>query len=152
MSRRAELTAELISTIELSTRKGHWPKVAARKLGIHANTFDGWMKRGEAAHLNDSANSDADPDFLCRQLYEKIEEAEAEAEIYMLNQAITLAELGKTSWNGFVTMMERRFSDRWRKRDALMGDVSDSWEAQVKKDLLAKQNDAAVKPQLRAIE
>lgn len=142
----------MISTIELSTKKGHWPKVVARRLGVHSNTFDAWMKHGEASHLKDTDTSDADAHFLHRQLYEKIEEAEAEAEIYMLNQAMMLAELGKTSWNGFITTMERRFSDRWRKRDALMGDVSESWEAQVKKDLLAKQNDAAAKPQLRAIE
>jgi len=152
MSRRAELTAEMISTIELSTKKGHWPKRVARRLGVHSNTFDAWMKRGEQAHLDDTATSDSDPDFLCRQLYEKIEEAEAEAEIYMLNQAVMLAELGKTSWNGFVTIMERRFSDRWRKRDALAGDIAESWEAQVKKDLLQRQADAGVAPQLRAIE
>lgn len=152
MSRRAELTPEIISTIEHSTRQAHWPKIVARKLGVHGAMFDGWMKRGEKAHLEDQGQQPEDPEFLYRQLYERVEEAEADAEIILLNNALKMAEQGKTSWNGFLTTMERRFSDRWRKRDALAGDLQESYEAQVKKAFMNAQTSTTAPTQLRAID
>lgn len=140
MARRATITPEIITLIEAEVKKAHWPKVVARKLGVHGNTFTSWMKKGEDAHINDEGSKPSDPLFLYRQLYERIEEAEAEAEMTLLNNCREQAALGKTSWNGFLTTLERRFSDRWRRRDPLMGDTTDSWEAQVKRFMQSAPN------------
>lgn len=137
MSRRAELTSELISTIETQVQRAHFPEVVARKLGVHKRLWNAWMKAGEQAHLDDTDTEPGNAHFMERQLFERIEEAEAYAEMDLLNMAREQAELGKTSWNGFLTTLERRFSDRWRKRDATAGDLTETWDAQVRKHLLA---------------
>ncbi len=43
------------------------------------------------------------------------------------------ADIGKTSWNGYLNFLERRFPDRWRKREAALGAVEETWEQQAKK-------------------
>lgn len=136
MARRATITPEIITLIEAEVVKAHWPKVVARRLGVHTQTFNSWMKKGEEAHLNDDGDDPRDDLYLYRQLYERIEEAEAKAEMDLLNHCREQAALGKTSWNGFLTTLERRFSDRWRRRDPLMGDTQESWETQVRKFML----------------
>jgi len=140
MSRRAELDSELIASIEVQVQRAHFPEVVARKLGIHRKLWNEWMKLGEQAHIDDTDGDPGDPNFLYRHLFERIEEAEAYAEMELLNMAREQAELGKTSWNGFLTTLERRFSDRWRKRDAAAGDVNETWDAQVRKHLLAQRS------------
>lgn len=151
MSRRAELTPEIISHVEAQVRRAHFPHVVARLLGVHKKTWESWMKEGEQAHLDDTDSEPDEPHYLERTLFERIEEAEAYAEIELLNMAREQAELGKTSWNGFLTTLERRFSDRWRKREAGAGDLNESWEAQVRKHLLA-QRDVGTPEKLRAVE
>jgi len=150
MSHRAELTSELISTIEAETRRAHFPEVVARKLGVHRKLWQQWMKEGEQAHVDDTDSGPRDEFFMQRQLFERIEEAEAYAEMELLNMAREQAEMGKTSWNGFLTTLERRFGDRWRKRDAASGDLNESWEAQVRKHLLAQRDQSAEK--LRSVK
>jgi hypothetical protein len=143
MSRRAELTAELLASIETQVQRAHFPEVVARKLGVHKKLWNEWMKIGEKCHLDDTDGEPDDPNWIYRQLFERIEEAEAYAEMELLNMAREQAELGKTSWNGFLTTLERRFSDRWRKRDATAGDISETWDAQVRKHLLAQRSTEA---------
>ena len=132
------LDAELIATIEVQVQRAHFPEVVARKLGVHKKLWNEWMKLGEQAHIDGEGEEPEDEYFLYRQLFERIEEAEAYAEMELLNMAREQAELGKTSWNGFLTTLERRFSDRWRKRDAAAGDIAESWDAQVRKHLMAQ--------------
>lgn len=151
VSRRAELTPEIISHVETEVRRAHFPVVVARKLGIHKKTWEGWMKEGEQAHLSDTDGDPGDAHYLERTLFERIEEAEAYAEMELLNMAREQAQLGKTSWNGFLTTLERRFSDRWRKREPSAGDINESWEAQVRKHLLA-QRDVGAPEKLHAVE
>lgn len=151
MSRRAELTPEILAIIEREVRRAHFPQVVARQLGVHKKLWDSWMKIGEQAHVNDTDGEPDEPGFIYRELFERIEEAEAYAEIDLLNKAREQAELGKSTWNGFLTTLERRFSDRWRKRDATIGDLNESWESQVKKAILAKQ-DPSAPDRLRAVE
>ena len=134
MSKRAELTLEIIGALEVEVKQGHWPNVVARRIGIHGNTMNAWMKRGETAYLEDTGQTPTEPEFLYRYLYESIEEAEAVAEMEMLAAAMEQAKMGRAgAGTTILTTMERRFSDRWRKRDALAGDVSESWEANVKR-------------------
>ncbi len=61
------------------------------------------------------------------------------------------AELGKAAWSGFLTTLERRFSDRWRKRDQALGDLGETWEAQVKKALLQPQDPTTPPDKLRSV-
>jgi hypothetical protein len=139
MSRRAELTPEILTVIEREVKRAHFPHVVAQRLGVHRKLWESWMKLGEDAHLRDSDGEPEDKNFIYRELFERINEAEAFAEMELLNMARDQAEQGKAAWSGFLTTLERRFSDRWRKRDAAAGDLSETWEAQVKKALLQTQ-------------
>lgn len=134
MARRQDLTLEIVEAVEEQVTLGHWPHVVAKKLGIHKTIWQNWMDQGEKHHLADTANSPHDgADYLYRQLYERIGEAEAAAELDALRMLKLCAEAGKTSWNGYLNFLERRFPDRWRKREAAMGAVDESWEAVAKK-------------------
>lgn len=131
MARRAELTIEIITILEAAVLEAHWPQIAARKLGIHRKTYNAWMKVGEDAHLAGEGQSPKDGHvFLCRTLYEKIEEAEAKAEMNLLEEVKTLAATGKTSWNAPAQILERRFPDRWKRRDASTGAFDQTWDQQ----------------------
>src|SRR5690348_1272042 len=80
------------------------------------------MDAGEKHHLADTATSVHDGvEFLYRVLYESVQEAEAQAEVNLVHALHVHAEAGKTTWNAFMNMLERRFPDRWRKKDAIMG-------------------------------
>ena len=143
---------ELVGAIEAEVKKGHWPKVVAKRLGVHGATFASWMKHGEKAHVDDTGQTFKEDDYLYRQLYERIEEAEAFAEMDMLDQARTQAINGRTSWNGFLTALERRFPDRWRRRDPAFGDAGSSYEAAVRSFVLKQQAAEGEKPKLKAVE
>ncbi len=151
MSRRAELTPELLSIVEREVKNAHFPHVVAQKLGVHRKLWAAWMKIGENAHIKDTDGEPGDANFIYRELFERIQEAEAAAEMDLLNMAREQALLGKAAWSGFLTTLERRFSDRWRKRDASVGDLTESWEAQVKKALLQAQDPAEPPDKLRSV-
>ena len=122
MARRQQLTEEIIERLEEETLLGAWPHVIAKRLGIHKSTYQNWMAAGEKHHLADTAEKPTDgAGYLERQLYERIEEAEAQAEIDMLNALKVHADSGKSTWNGYMAMLERRFPERWRKKDAISG-------------------------------
>ena len=134
MARRQVLTLSVIEAVEKEVLLGHWPHVVAKKLGIHKTIWTNWMDAGEKHHLADTANSPKDgDDYLYRQLYERIEEAEASAELDALRMLKQCAEAGKTSWNGYLNFLERRFPDRWRKREAALGAMDETWDSIAKK-------------------
>lgn len=132
---------EIIDHIEAQVKRAHWPKVVARRLGIHPKTFDAWMVRGEKASLADVGFKPDDPEFLYRQLYERIEEAEAIAEMTLLDMAREQAELGRTTWNGFLQTLERRFTERWGRKDSSYGSLNEGIEANIKKMLAERRSD-----------
>lgn len=157
MARRVELTPELVSQITTEVARAHYPAVVARRLGVTKQTFEGWMERGEKAHQEDWGLGPDDSEFLPRCLFEGIEEAEAQAEIDLVNQAHQLAGAGRSSWQGMMTIAERRFSDRWRKRDVLAADVGESLESRLRKELSereveARREQAAPGSKLRLID
>lgn len=129
------LDFELIDGIEAQVKRAHWPKVVARRMGIQPKTFDAWMARGAAASKADVGFKPDDPEFAYRQLFERIEEAEAIAEMHLLDMAQEQAALGKTSWNGFLQTLERRFGDRWGRRDPGLGYATDGLEGAIKRHL-----------------
>lgn len=128
MARRQELSIELVTQLADAAREGHVPHVAARKVGVHKTVFSGWMEAGEQAHLEDAAQRVSDDPvlYLRRQLYERVTEAEAECEMTWVTELKKKADIGKTTWQGYMTLLERRFGDRWRKRDPGTGTADES--------------------------
>ncbi len=151
MARRAEISIELIGAIEAEVKKGHWPDRVAKRLGVHGKTYSTWMKKGEQAFVEDTDTEIRDDGYLYRQLYERVEEAEAFAEMDLLDKARTQAELGKTTWNGYLTTLERRFPDRWRRREPGFGDLSDTFEGRMKAFLAASQAQTTEPTRLKAV-
>ncbi len=141
----------MLAVVEREVKRAHFPHVVAQRLGVHRKLWDTWMKIGEQAHLSDTHGEPADENFIYRELFERINEAEAWAEMDLLNKARDMAEQGKASWSGFLTTLERRFSDRWRKRDQALGDLGETWEAQVKKALLQPQDPTTPPDKLRSV-
>ena len=150
MARRAEISVELIAAIEAETRKAHWPDRVAKKLGVHGKTYSAWMKRGEQAFIDDTDADIHDEGYLYRLLYEKVEEAEAFAEMDLLEKAQTQAATKSTTWNGYLTTLERRFPDRWRRREPGFGDLADTFEGRIKA-YMAGQQSVTEPAKLRAV-
>jgi transposase-like protein len=150
MAKRVEISTEFITALVSEVEKAHNPGVVARKMGVHPSTYKSWMKRGEKCHLDDTGQkpSEGEP-YLYRFLYEKIEEAESFAEMDLLNKARTAADQGRTTARQYLDVLERRFPDRWRRREPVTGETAASFDA-IARAILGKQADG--KPALKAVD
>jgi hypothetical protein len=103
MARPTKLTKELTEKICRAIRAGNYPAVAALSVGVSQSTFYRWMEEGR------SRESGIHHDF-----YEVVKEAEAEAEA---RAVALLAKAGSRDWRAALSMLERRFAERWRRRE-----------------------------------
>jgi hypothetical protein len=86
------------------------PLQAALTQGVSEATFEEWMRRGRAGG----------PGSMCHvQFRTAVLKAEAECEAMLVRQL----RAGK-QWQAAVTMLERRFPERWLKR-SVNGEQSD---------------------------
>jgi hypothetical protein len=70
----------------------------------------------------------------------------------MLEQARTQASNGRTTWNGYLTTLERRFPDRWRRRDPAYGELADTFEGRIKAYMAGQAAATGEAPKLKAVE
>ncbi len=110
MARPSKLTAEVSEKIVRAIRAGNYPEVAAGHAGVHPATYYRWMERGA---LEGSAPED-DP---YRQFRSEVERAIADAEAAEVGLVIKAARDG--DWRAAAWLLERRFGDRWGRRDRL---------------------------------
>lgn len=103
MGRKSKLTDEVANAICESIRRGNYAQVAARAAGISPPTYYSWLSRGE------QAKSGKYVEFL-----DAIKEAEAEAE----HRAVkVVADAMPSDWKAAMTYLERRYPDRWGRRE-----------------------------------
>jgi len=101
--RKSKLTPELIEKISTEIENGSYQKVAARKCGVGESTFYGWMEKTEGG---------VGGQF--KELLESVKKASADAE----SRAIQTI-LADDSWQSKAWYLERRFPERWGRKDRL---------------------------------
>ncbi len=101
--RRSKLTPEVQETICRYVRQGLTYETAARAAGISESTFYRWRARGEKAQRG-----------KFRQFWEAVKKAEAEAEQRLVERILAAS---RDSWQAAAWILERRYPDRWGRRD-----------------------------------
>ena len=103
MARPVKLSKQVQQEICRAVRAGNYPAVAARVAGISESTYYRWMEQGRS-----------EPKGPHHAFYEAIKKAQAESEAHAV--AILRSEM-KGDWRAAVALLERRHSERWRRRE-----------------------------------
>lgn len=126
---RIPLTDDMIAQIATYVEAGNYLSIACAAIGVHRTTFNHWRHLGErvAARL-ERTGQDADPDeypvdilpadvepyeWQCYKLFWVLETAEAKSEA---TAVLLIRKQMPQQWTAAMTYLERRFPDRWRKR------------------------------------
>ena len=105
MGRPTKLNDEVSEFIVSAIRAGNYAEVAAKAAGIHPATYYDWMKRGKAGK---------EADRLYAEFANAVKKAEGEAEAH----AVALVRKAMPdNWQAAMTYLERRYPDRWRRRE-----------------------------------
>ena len=122
---------EKICKVLSSIGSGVHYTTACAYAGVNYNTFRAWMKRGEE-----------EPYGIYRDFYNAVKKAEAEAEEKLIK---ILNDAAPGDWRAALAMLERRWPERWAKREKL--DVEGEtefvvrWATGDKQDELEQQNE-----------
>jgi len=102
--RPTKLTPEILSKICDALRAGNYRETAAAFAGIRKSTFYDWIRQGARA-----------PHGIYRELHDAVEKALADSE------ARDVALIGKAAgdgdWQAAAWRLERKFPERWGRRD-----------------------------------
>lgn len=118
-----DLTETLVNQVADRVRGGEWPAQTSIRLGITKSQFRAWWQAGEEQqdrwHADDFTLTDHQK--LCAMLVYRVWVAEADFENSLITDLkVALKPSGRETraqWQGIVTLLERRFPDRWRKRE-----------------------------------
>ena len=122
--RMAKLTPEVQEKIVSAIRAGNYANVAAEYAGIGERTFYRWLHNGQEAQSG-----------IYRQFWRAVKSAERESEV----RAVAIIQKHMAdNWQAAMTYLERKYPDRWGRRDRLKIDI-DPREALA--DLLALSDD-----------
>jgi transposase len=101
--RRTKLTPEVQDKIVGAIRAGNYAAVAAEYAGITESCFYLWLRRGRA-----------EGEGIYFQFLQAVKEAEREAEV----RAVAIVQKHMAdNWTAAMTFLERKFPDRWGRRD-----------------------------------
>jgi hypothetical protein len=103
MARPSKLTDELLKELCAAIRWGAYISTACAYVGICEATYKNWKARGKRAKSG-----------KYKRFLAAIKKAEADSEIHSV-QGIRKA--GKRHWQALAWLNERKFPERWRKRD-----------------------------------
>jgi hypothetical protein len=113
--RPTKLTEGLARTICKLIRQGNWKKTVAAYCGITAATMLEWVRRGKEVIKDQEKGKDCTAE---EQLFARFaadyERALAVSEVRALG---ALRNFGKTTWQTLAWFLERRFPQRWAKRE-----------------------------------
>ena len=101
--RPSKLTEEVKDKLVKAISQGNYYEAACSYAGITYATFRNWMNEGEQATEGEYF------DF-----FDTIKKAEAAAELRMVQE---WQKHIPNNWQAIATFMERRYPDRWGKRD-----------------------------------
>jgi len=133
MARPTKLTPAVQKKIVDAIKAGNYMETAAAYAGISKQTLYNWMRKGARAEKGKH-----------RAFLDAVEKALAEAEI---EDVLTIGAAAKEVWQAAAWRLERKFPDRWGRRDKLSVSVLDSpeWHAlsNVLLDVLSRYPEAA---------
>ena len=101
---KKKYTPEMVKQLIKYVEGGSYIVVACRAVGISEYTFYNWIKKGEAG---------IEP---YTKLTKSIKKAKAEAEIKNIN---IVQKAGEKNWQAAMTLLERKYPQRWARRDKL---------------------------------
>jgi hypothetical protein len=109
VGRRTKLTPKVQEKIVSAIRAGNYAHVAAGYAGIGERTFYSWLQSGR------ENKSD-----LYQQFLQAVKDAEREAEV----RAVAMVQKHMAdNWQAAMTYLERKFPERWGRRDRLKIEV-----------------------------
>lgn len=123
VGRRSMLTPERQSKIVEAITAGNYNEVAARYAGIGEHTFYNWLSRGEAGE-------DGYVQFM-----QAVKDAQAQAEV---RDVALIARAAETSWQAAAWKLERKYFQRWGRKDRMVlegGDPDHPVKVESKLDL-----------------
>jgi len=94
---------EKVQLLLASIRDGNYRETAFKQAGIAKQTFYNWLKKAESG--NDAAQAFVDA----------LEKAEADAEADMVRNVRNASKLPQF-WAAGMTVLERKFPDKWGRR------------------------------------
>ena len=102
MGRRTKLTPDVQKRVVEAIRAGNYKEVAARYAGIGESTFYEWLKRGASHRVG----------YV--EFAEAVKNAEAEAEV---RDVALIEKAAMENWTAAAWRLERRYPDRWGRRE-----------------------------------
>jgi transposase len=110
MGRPTKLTDEIQTLICNYIQAGNYIETAAAAAGINKKTLYEWLKRGKQAQSG-----------IYKEFSNAVEKALAISEIRELK---TIKDHSAQYWQAAAWRLERRFPDRWGRKDKLQADIN----------------------------
>jgi hypothetical protein len=113
--RRRKLTPEMIDFAVAMIEHGNYINTTSDAMGIHEDTFHGWLKRGEIEQegIDEGILEEKDASIFNR-FYRAIKKANAKAEAHLLHGIEDVGMSGE--WTALAWILERRFSKNWGRK------------------------------------
>lgn len=112
--RKPKLTKELIAEAEKWIKAGNYTTTVCQYLGIHQSTWYKWMQQGEKAKSG-----------LKREFFDRIKKAESHSE---MRNVQLIQQAGNETWQAAAWYLERKFPDKWGKKDKVDANLNHSGE------------------------
>jgi hypothetical protein len=109
MSRTTILSEVIQNAMVEAIREGNYASTASEAVGIGESTHYRWMKQGEEG---------IEP---YRGYWEAIKKAEAQAEMSAVKK---IRDEGDKNWTANAWYLERKFPERWGRKDKLTQEIS----------------------------
>ena len=135
---KLKLNKDLIARLAGLIANGNYHAQACAMCHIGTTTFYRWLETGEHEETG-----------IYKDLWDAIKDAEARSEAVFIQQIVR-----DESWQSKVWLLERRFPERWGRKDRLEANVNGSVQVQfvpVEKMSLEEWNTKIVNPDTEAL-
>jgi len=110
MARPVKLDEELLKRIISCIRAGNYLETAAAYGGISKDTLYRWLRQGSRAKSG-----------IYREFSDAVEKAMAEAEV---RDVAIIAKAAEEQWQAAAWRLERKYPDRWGRKDKLSAELT----------------------------
>ncbi|MDR6862177.1 hypothetical protein J2X64_000558 [Phycicoccus sp. 3266] len=119
--RPSKLTPERADRIVELIGSGVYGAVAARASGISGSTYRAWMARGRDASRDAEGRALEEADAPYAAFHDAVRTTQAQAEA---ETAAGVYTAGQGSWKAAAWWLERRYPERWGRKDRLRQEVT----------------------------
>lgn len=128
MATKSKLTKETQKKIVDQLKSGNYIETASAFAGIHKQTLYNWLKRGarEKQRVEETVNGKVrkeESKFV--EFSNEVEQAQAFAEVRDVN---LLAKAAEENWQAAAWRLERKFPDRWGRKDRIQAEMDHKGE------------------------